>query len=289
MLGLGAARLKEALETAGFGGEALDELCRATAEARAEHPALAVDDIVFAERLASVLGGDGQTRIDELRVPDLYLSCALAARDPSALEWFEEHLVPQIDRGLRSFTLSSDERDELRQRIRIRVLLSSADTPARISTYSGRGSLAGWIRTVASRLASNHRRDDRPHAELDRIPELALTDTPEFSCLREQDRVVFRECLRGAFGSLDSRQRAIIRLHYGNGMAAVALARSYNVHESTMSRWLAAARVAMAECFKTLAVEAVGEQGSATNLLELIRSRLDLSLQSLFATTTPKK
>lgn len=282
--------MREALHNAGFSGDALDDLCRRTEEAQNAFPGLSVGRAPWVARLAKALNPSGVAAVSpgEIRVSDLYLSCGLEAQDPNALEVFERELVPQIDRALRSLARSADERDELRQLVRVRVLVSTGQQPARISKYSGRGSLAGWIRTIAARVASNHRRSQRPHADLDQIPELGISETPEFACLRDDHRLVFLKCLRGAFGALEPRQRAIVRLHYGNQMTAVALSRSYAVHESTMSRWLATARVAMAEHFEQLAVEAVGEHASATNLLAVIRSRLDLSLQSLFATTASR-
>ena len=287
-LGLGPGGLAEALLLAGFPAGSVAHVRDLSTRAREVFEMLDVPNAVWAARLAAVLDlhDDDAVRdsIAKLQLADLYLSCALAAHHPAALKLFERLMVPQIDRALRSFALGTDERDELRQRVRVRVLVSTADEPAKVAQYSGRGSLSGWIRTVAARVAINTRRDTQSHTDLDKIPEVGLTETPEFSCLRQEHRAVFMDCLRNAFAQLTSRERAIVRLNYGSQMTAVALARSYSVHESTMSRWLASARSTMAINFETLAADALGENGSIGDLLKVIQSRLDMSLHSLFAT-----
>ncbi len=274
----------------GFPREALEALEDLSEHTRAALPTLEVSEATWVSRLRGVLDPLDAALVaslPSLRAADLYLGCALEGQDPAALEIFERALVPHIDRAIESFATSADHRDELRQRVRIRVLVSTDGGPAKISQYSGRGSLAGWLRTIAARVALNEARNGRPHDDLDEVPEVGIRDTPEFSRMREEHRGLFMDCLRAAFTELEPRQRAIVRLHHGNQMTAVALARSYSVHESTMSRWLASARVAMAENFERLATEAVAERGAADQLLAVMQSRLDMSLQSLFATRPP--
>lgn len=290
-LALGPGGLAEALLLAGFPAGSVAHVRELSTHAREVFEMLDVPDAVWAARLAEVtdLRDDDAVRdsIGKLQLADLYLSCALAAHAPAALKVFEQLMVPQIDRALRSFALGTDERDELRQRVRVRVLVPTPDAPAKVAQYSGRGSLSGWIRTVAARVAINTRRDTQSHTDLDKVPDVGLADTPEFSCLRQEHRTLFMDCLRGAFAQLTSRERAIVRLNYGSQMTAVALARSYSVHESTMSRWLASARATMALNFERLAADALGETGSVGDLLKVLQSRLDMSLHSLFATKTP--
>lgn len=183
--------------------------------------------------------------------------------------------------------MSPDESSEIRQRVRIHLLVAEPDAVPRITQYTGRGSLGGWLRTVAARQALSARRSEKRVAPIEDVPELALHDTPEFNCLRHEHRSLFVGKLKEAFGALDRHERTLLRLRYANGMTAVSLAKTYGVHESTMSRRLASARKQMASNFERCVLTALGLRAALPEFLAVMQSRLDASLQSLFATQSP--
>ena len=221
--------------------------------------------------------------MSSLRVADLWLATALASGNERALDVFESALMPEVERALRRFSLSDDEHSELRQRVRIRLLVSETPpSPPRIATYEGLGSLAGWVRTISARLALNLRRDQRGHAPLEEVPEFALPGTPEVASLRAEHRTLFVGSLKQAFRELETRDRTLLRLRYAQNMTAVSLARLYGVHESTLSRRLASARETMAKNFQRIAVERMGATNTS-DVLGLLQSRVETSLDSLLS------
>jgi len=226
------------------------------------------------------------TRLGTLDAADLWLCAALAEGDAKAMRVFERRLGPEIRLALVRFSLSDDQRCELAQRVRVRLLVAGKDGPPRIGLYRGRGSLEGWTRTVTARLALNEIRDRGGVEPLDPAPEL-VGASPEFTTLRASRRELFMHALRQAFQSLEHRERVLLRLRYLDGVQANALAGSYDVHESTMSRWLANARTELRARFDAEARTLVADEVAVAELLGAMQSRFGQSLQQLFVSDQP--
>ena len=80
---------------------------------------------------------------------DVYLAIALANGNTDALRIFEDKLVPQIDQALRRLRLPAVTKDEVRQTVRMDLLVG--DGSPKIADYAGRGELVGWLRVTATR------------------------------------------------------------------------------------------------------------------------------------------
>jgi RNA polymerase sigma-70 factor (ECF subfamily) len=84
---------------------------------------------------------------------------------------------------------------------------------------------------------------------------------------------------------LTSRQRNLLRLQTLEGLPVERIAKLYQVHRVTASRWLRDARVAVAErtrrrLRRTLQLDT---QGMAS-LIRVVQSRIDMSLERILAT-----
>jgi RNA polymerase sigma-70 factor len=242
----------------------------------------------LAQQLRGCLDGRDESSwvswIEGLEAPeagDIWLCASLADGDAAAIRVFEQRLNPEIDRALARFALSDDQRVELAQRVRVRLLVETDDSPPRIALYRGWGSLEGWTRTLTARLALNAIRDSKGAEPLDRAPDL-LGASPEFEALRSSSRVLFLQALRTAFRALGQRERTLLRLRYLDDVQANALAASYGVHESTMSRWLASARATLQARFEVEARALVKDDADVADLLTAMQSRFGASLQQLF-------
>lgn len=276
--------LKGELERVGFSPSAVAELLERTQRAHADLPAEQVSEATWASRLAEACPADHRNvrvAADELRVGDLWLATLLEANETGSVKRFETTLMPEIDIVVRRFEKDPDARDELRQVVRIKLLVGTPGVAAKIGQYAGHGRLAGWARTVAARVAFNAKRGERKHDSPDILEALQLASTPEYRCLRAERQTEFWMCLRAAFESLEPRARTVLRLRYRVGMTATAIAHSYAVHESTMSRWLAGARETLILEFEARASANLGPD----ELRRVLQSRLELSLQGLFSTT----
>jgi len=256
----------------------------ATEGAAAAYSQIAIEASQWTGALARALAAATETPdgLDAIRFEDLFLATALTHGNPSAIAVFEEALLPVIDRALNRFRLDPDERSELCQRVRIRLLVSESGAPAKISTYVGIGPLNAWLRTVTARVVVSLQRRKREHEPLEEVPDFAIEGTPEAATLRSEGRALFVDSLKQAFRELEPRERTLLRLRYAEDMTLASLAQAYGVHESTMSRRLASARSAMAQGFRRLAGERLGTTATA-DALGLVQSRIETSLETLLA------
>ena len=245
------------------------------AAARAAWPGVDVAATTFEAYAASREGGE---------LPDLYLACGCVERDPRALAYFEQELASCVERAVRKVGGDRTAVDEVTQRLRERLLVGTAGRPARITEYSGRGPLRGWLRVIATRELLDMRRREKFEAPLgertlDGLP--AAEHDPELQYLKASYRDAFRRAFREAFAALDARERELIRHHHLRGENVDQLAARYTVHRATAARWVARARDQLLRGTRERLAGALGLPDSELDsILELVSSRLELSLRS---------
>jgi RNA polymerase sigma-70 factor (ECF subfamily) len=125
----------------------------------------------------------------------------------------------------------------------------------KISYYSGRGSLGGWLRAVVSQLAvDQHRRQSRlvqteEDADFDRLAQDAQRSEGEFSlthvapdpehALAERSAATdVEEALAQAMRELAPEDRLLVKLYYFDGLKLREAGAVMGVHEATASRRL---------------------------------------------------
>lgn len=245
--------------------------------ARRAWPELAVDDARFAAYLAVRLGDD-----DGAYVEDLYLACACVDGLPRALAAFDTRYLSFVPRYLARLDRSPSFADEVRQRLRERLFVASDGEPARLSSYSGRGPLATWVRIAAIRLALNLRRSERDSAELP-SDEPMIAGNPELLLLRHRYRADFNAAFALAVAALTVEQRHLLRLHFLDALSLGRIAALHHVDKSTVSRWLSTARDALfTETERLLRARLNLGDGEAGSLIRLLRSHFgDVSVARL--------
>src|SRR5262249_51056858 len=152
----------------------------------------------------------------------------------------------------------------------------------RLADYAGRGPLGGFLRVTAVRLALNLVASQRPERaqQLDE----AMLESPdgsdaELDLLHARYGPVVREAIRDALASLTSQQRNVLRLHLGKGLSTAKIAAVYRVDQSTVVRWLQAARAAVRTATYERLCAALGmSTRDVASLTGLLLSRLDVSL-----------
>jgi RNA polymerase sigma-70 factor, ECF subfamily len=249
--------------------------------ARAEWPAIAVDEDAFLAFVAHRVSGSIESALQQLPVADLYLACACSRSDPAALRAFEE-LLGGVDPALAQVGLFADLYDEVKQRLRIKLFMTSHDHAPRILDYLGRGSLRGWLRVVAVREALNAMRSDRRALadSLSGVP-LAVAD-PELEHLKARYRVEFQRAISEGAKQLEPRERNLLRQYYLDGFTYDALARMYRVHLATVARWIEKARTALlASTRRVLITEMNVPRDELDSILRLIESQLEVSARDL--------
>jgi RNA polymerase sigma-70 factor, ECF subfamily len=195
-----------------------------------------------------------------------------------ALEALEAHCAPELNAVLSRYAPAGGREDVL-QHVRLQVL-------AGLESYSGRGSLRGWVRIVATRAAIDLSRASATPEVADGEPlELPGRGDLELELLKARYRGVFEQALREAGRALSPRERTLLRQHYLDELSIDALGRLYAVHRSSAARWVVSARQRLVELTRA----AVARHGSMTapevdSLVRLMHSELRLSLSVLDST-----
>lgn len=238
------------------------------------------------ERLPA--GRPREAALAALHVEDLLLSWACVAGDPQALALFDtRHLAPAAA-ALRRIDPSPDFAAEVLQRVRDKVLLAdpARGLPARLTGYSGRGTLSSWLRAAVLRTGLNLRRDQR-YAAGAGAPDSdvrALGADPELVHIKAQHRQLLKDSLAAALRGLSVRERTLLRMHLVEGVSIDKLAPIYGVHRATAARWVGQAREALLTATRQLVAQHAGlGRDELTSFFAVLESGLSLSLSRLLA------
>jgi RNA polymerase sigma-70 factor (ECF subfamily) len=255
-------------------------LAALVAAARAAHPTVRLAPEAFVAHLAARLPARGlPAALSGVHAADLWLACACAEGDDRALAIFEERFLPEVDRAVQRG--AGGLSDEVRQRVRERLLVASGGPP-RIARYEGRGPLKAWVRVSASRALSNLKREERREVPVD-DPEAAgpsfRPPDPELSFLKARYRGEFKQAMKEAAAGLAPRERTLLKLCFVDGQSYADVARLHRVNRSTVMRWvdLATGRL-LEETRRILRARLDVSGGELESLLAVVRSQLSVSL-----------
>jgi RNA polymerase sigma-70 factor (ECF subfamily) len=115
---------------------------------------------------------------------------------------------------------------------------------ARLDSFRGRGSFAGWVRKIAHNLALDalrRRRPIDPDADPDALPG---GDDPEAAAFRHETGDALHFCL----AELTDHQREIFLARYHDGMKGREVALEANVEEGTVWATLSQSASNLIEC-----------------------------------------
>ncbi len=265
----------------------MDDLDEVLDRARARWPGLTLDREVLATALrAAGLVEPGARGGPAAALDEFVLAQACAAGDPVAVAVFEREYVTLVPKYLARIESDAEVIDEVRQRVRARVLVAEPGRAARIGEYGGKGPLGAWLRVVARSVHSNLRRDRPAPAPTSSamLQRAASPLSPEQAALHERYLPTILAAVEAAIAALPARDRTLFKLHYLDGLALDAIGRMHGVHKATVSRWLAAARQQVQEQVTAALAQAAGAaQAEARSLLLLLESQLDVSLARVLA------
>lgn len=200
---------------------------------------------------------------------------------------FERELLAPIDAALAHMKLDASTLDEVRQRVRQRLLLPAEDGTVRLVSYAGDGKLEGLVIVTATRIALDLLRERRPREAISVSDAIAdeHDDDPLMKLMKERARQEFRSAFASAVDGLDARDRNLLKMHLLRGVALEKLAEMYSVHRATVVRWLADARAKVLSATRKELERTLGEREIA-DTIALIESQLDASIERLFRTRT---
>ncbi|HVV87571.1 MAG TPA: helix-turn-helix domain-containing protein [Kofleriaceae bacterium] len=271
------AEVREVEPTAAL-AEAVDG---ALAGARARWPLVTLDPAAFARFLAARVDAD---ELASACVDDLLLADACLRGDRAALGAFEA-LLAQVPAWVRR--PAGPAIDELTQRLRTSLLVGA---DAGLAGYRGRGALHAWLRVCALRLLRKLDAEGRAQP-LEDVPAeqapAARTADPVRALAGAEAGPVLADALGRALASLTSKQRALLRLRHTAGVTDEQIGRMYGVHQSTATRWIAAAHEAVALSVRHhLRDQLRLRADEVDSIVGAGQSRLDVSLSALLRTRT---
>lgn len=209
---------------------------------------------------------------------DLFLATAALQGDPAAQA--EALSLLRAGRAAAARLVQGDDAllDDVEQDVARHVL---AGPSPKLAEYTAQGPLASWLRAALVRTTLN-----TLESRGREIPEEHVEDLLErqggVATLRPSDAVVVREELRSALGSLEVRQRTLLRLHHLEGLSLERLGTMFQVHRATVARWLADARAAVLDRTRAaLAARLHLTPEELESLLSSVRSDLEQSFQAL--------
>lgn len=258
------------------------DLSALVARAHAERPAAWVEPARFLAHARAVLEAD--TEIDAILAGDLYFAFACAEGVPDALAALEREHLSRVREFAASVDGSPAFVEELTQRLRARLLVASEGRPARISTYSGKGSLGAWIRVATIRLARDLARVEHdPRVRHETVEPQAID--PELGYMKSAYGEAVSRAVQEALAALDDEPRTLLKMHYVDGVSIEAVGVAFGVSRATAARMLATARASLVDGIRDRLERSIGiRREEADSLLAFVRSRLDVSLARAFAT-----
>lgn len=255
-----------------------DRLLAALAQSAETWPGLAVSPLDFAEHVGSHLPDVEElgAELDSMRLPDLALALGCAQGTQKALAHFELAILHHAPKAVRRVDADKSFVAQVVDETRVRLLVGDG-RPPRILGYAGRGPLESWVMVSAVRIAYSIKRKEKKSSVPADGLELMIEGDAEFEQIRQQIAEPFRKAFRTALRALSSRERTVLRLYFVEDVSSDAIGSMYNVHRSTVARWITTARdAAQKETRRILMDELKIGRSTFDSLMRNLLSHFDL-------------
>jgi RNA polymerase sigma-70 factor (ECF subfamily) len=248
---------------------------------RAAWPEVRLDPAQLAGFIAERLAGpDLAAALASAPAADLVLAAACTAQEPTAHAAFDTVLT-EVDAAGASTRSPKDLIDDVKQVIRVQLLVPRDGKPPGIAGYRGKGPLRGWVRITATRELIRHQRKRARETPSDRPLDEALGDAgdPLLSQLKAEYRTEFATALREAIAELDAEDRTLLRQQIVDQLSIDEIGAAFGVHRATAARWLQRARGALVTATRgRLAVRLKLSVDEIDSVIRLVQSQLDASV-----------
>ena len=249
--------------------------------ARAAWPEVRITPAQITDFIAQRLAGtDLASALASAPAADLVLAAACSAQEPSAHAAFDAVLT-EVDAAGASTRSPADLIEDVKQLLRVQLLVVKDGRPPGIAGYRGKGPLRGWVRITATRELIRHQRKRAREAPTDRPLDEALADAsdPVLSQLKAEYRTEFASALREAISELDAEDRTLLRQQIVDRLSIDEIGAAFGVHRATAARWLQRARGALVTATQgRLAARLRVPVDEIESVIRLVQSQLDASV-----------
>ncbi|WP_224372614.1 sigma-70 family RNA polymerase sigma factor [Hyalangium versicolor] len=258
---------------------------------RTQWPGVELPPTVFVAHLAERLSDTNppvsvESLLEQVSTEELYLACACLRGVPTAIAAFERQYLAKLPKLLKSPGQPAAMIDDVCQLAREKLLVAAPPEKPKLAEYSGRGSLMGWVRITAVRIATRQRMAEKPAP--DREAETIFKALPapgldaELDLIKRRYHADFKAAVREAFSGLSDDERHLLRLYFVDQLSTYELATLYRVNQGTISRWLKSARQTVYEETRRRLQSRLGlTTRDFKSFLAVLDSQLELSISQL--------
>ena len=204
-------------------------------------------------------GADVKNFIDEIRADDLCLIIACESGNESAWGDLVSSFDATVKSAARKYAKNAEDAEDLAGSIWAELygLKRDADgkLKSKLSYYSGRGSLGGWLRAVTNQLAIDNFRKESKFVQIEEAREFENlanessensenakvvhgSDNPEENFSRRQTEKDVSAALKQAINELEAEDKLILKLYYFDDLKLKDIGATLGFHEATASRKL---------------------------------------------------
>lgn len=243
--------------------------------------------------------------VDEIRADDLCLIIACEKGDEKAWEDLVANFDSTVKSAARKISANSEDAEDLASGIWAELygLRQDADgnKKSKLAYYSGRGSLAGWLRAVVSQLAIDQFRKQSKFVQIEETREfenlaeessnhsgndhvLHHTESPEELLSEKQTSDDVASSLQAAIATLEDEDRLILKLYYFDDLKLKDIAATFGYHEATASRKLVRVQSEIRKSVEKELKKTHGwSDGEVKRYLSETASKLGVNLEQMFA------
>lgn len=245
-------------------------------------PPVAFDEATLAAFVATRISGpDLAAALAAAPAGDLAIAAMCEAQEPTAHAAFDE-ILTEVDAAGAATRAPPDLVQDVKQILRVQLLIKKPDKPPGISGYKGKGPLRGWVRITATRELIRHLKKKKRETPMEPSLEDALvgrSNDPMLSQLKAEYRTEFATALEEAIAGLSAEDRTLLRQSIVEQLSIDAIGAAFGVHRATAARWLTRARAALvAGTREKLAVRLAMPVDQIDSVIRLVQSRLDASM-----------
>ena len=243
--------------------------------------------------------------IDKLQADDLCLIIACEEGHQNAWTDLVERFSATVRSAARSASSNEESADDLAQSIWAELhglrVREDGRPAGKLAYYSGRGSLAGWLRAVVAQLAvDQHRKQSRlvqteEDADFDRILQHGHEENnwcghgeainPELEISRKLAGVEMQQALASSIKQLSAEDRLLVKLYYFDGLRLREAGAILGVHEATASRRLTRVHAELRQQVEKILVDDEGWSKQETErAFSEVAIHLEADIEPLLAT-----
>lgn len=249
--------------------------------------------------------GDVREFIDKLQADDLCLIVACEQGNQKAWSDLVERFSATVRSAARSASSNEDGAEDLAQSIWAELhglrVREDGKPAGKLAYYSGRGSLAGWLRAVVAQLAiDQHRKQSRlvqteEDADFDRIIQHSQEENtwsghgevpnPELEISQKLAGAQMQKALAQSVKQLSAEDRLLVKLYYFDGLRLREAGAVLGVHEATASRRLTRVHAELRQQVERILIENEGWTKPETEqAFSEVALKLEADIEPLLAT-----